>query len=423
MQTTKKWVGRVSFASSTLNQRRLIAFALVFTVGYSLLAILAVSPNQRIAHFNKYQVRHDEDVIRRAWRMLQYYGAMQGDAFIYYEHGMRFLGRSLANDDQEVVKHLSTLAPAEQNVAKSLLPYRDFECQYPPLAVHYFRMLAALSPNFHVSLSSFKDFEWHLSDCDSPLCVFVSQPFVARQYLADSVLCRSCTGRRVVWSSVVVPIRLCRCLFSCCESGSRRFGANALAGGLWCASVLLKVFPVFMGPVIVIWIVYTRGLRGVIPFVMAAGVIALVILYPWLRYDVTLGLRGINSQAGRQYLEYGSVFASFLITAKAVGVYDFQFGDELLSPHRSIESEPLTCEGGAVLDPAGRERRLRVVLDKGDSTCRCRSRTRSGRESSIRRRTHAELACGLRLFTSILSPIHHMATLAGTFSWRLCRPA
>ncbi len=159
---------------------------------------------------------------------------MQGDAFIYYEHGMRFLGRSLANDDQEVVKHLSTLAPAEQNVAKSLLPYRDFECQYPPLAVHYFRMLAALSPNFDVFFLLLRTLNG-ICLIATVLCVYSCRSRLSLDSISRTVFCAE--------AALVVasfgPRWLCQydyvaVFFLAASLAAVASERNALAGGLWC---------------------------------------------------------------------------------------------------------------------------------------------------------------------------------------------
>jgi hypothetical protein len=110
-----------------------------------------------------------------------------------------------------------------------------------------------------------------------------------------------------------------------------------LAGGAWAAGVLLKVYPVFLAPVILLWAYRSEGRRGPIRLALAAAGVGIVVLSPWLVTSPQTALDGVRDQAGRRFLEYGSFLGSTLVVARELGLTSFEYDEELDS--RVLSSE------------------------------------------------------------------------------------
>ena len=259
--------------------------------------------------------------------LLRYYGSVQGDAYLYFELGMRMAGRPLPYDSVAARRMSRTDAGAIAITAPQL-PYRDFSSVYPPLAVIYFGVLARMCDSF--------DSFFLMLRCLNLLAVIaivaLSYEHVRRRdeltradYVAISLTLVAAVGPRWLCMYDALPA-LCVsiALHACCR---RR---PAMAGAALAAGTSLKIIPCSS----VLWrshLWHVRGWKGV-GQCLAAGLLATTLmLSPWLITSPGSIVTGVLTQASRQYLTYDSALGSLFVIGRQVGLAQFQYGDELES--------------------------------------------------------------------------------------------
>ena len=258
-------------------------------------------------------------------------------------------GRPQPPADSPVREKLGRVFDETAATTTSLLPYRDFACQYPPLAVIYFWGIGKDRSEFLVSFS-----DAAIAEFGSLMVaiVVISYRSVAAMAGRPSHACFPYLCGVAIVVAAIGPRWLCfyDALPALCVSIVLRAclcDRWVVAGAALAAGVLLKIYPAFLAPVLLIWAYQVGGKKAVVSFLMASIGVGVVIVSPWLIASPTSLLGGIQAQAGRQFLEYGSFLGSLLVIARTLGLASF--GAELDSRVLLSETSRLLAQLSPVL--------------------------------------------------------------------------
>jgi hypothetical protein len=213
------------------------------------------------------------------------------------------------------------------NIMDGQIPYIDFECEYPPVALLlfiipglFFREL----PSYYIAFTV----EMLLFDL---LALFLITYIAKRINISKVKALTTYTLLIAVTAGPIVTQRydLAPAVMVLAAVAAFLAGKNKTAWGVLALGVMAKVFPIVVAPVFAIWLLvkkqYSRLFKGVAVF---AGVVLLTII-PWLFMNAT-SLGSFLTYHMDRGLHAESTYGSFLILAQHFGwtsvAYDFNFG-------------------------------------------------------------------------------------------------
>ncbi len=218
----------------------------------------------------------------------------------------------------------------EKNIAVSILegniPYIDFECEYPPIALVIFLIPALIFrtlPAYYIAFTV----EMLLFDVLAIyLIVYLSKRInisVAKSLTVYTLLMAVTAGPLVTQRYDLAPAIMVLAALAAFIAGK-----NKTAWGVLALGVMAKIFPVVVAPFFAIWLLlkkeYSRLVKGIAVF---CGVILATIL-PWMIMDVNAFWTSMSYHLERG-LHAESTYGSFLLLAQMFGLtqvsYDYSF--------------------------------------------------------------------------------------------------
>ena len=219
----------------------------------------------------------------------------------------------------------------EKNIVLDIMagqiPYIDFECEYPPVALLLFiipGLLFRALPSYYIAFTV----EMLLFDL---LAIFLII-FIAKRINISRV--KALTTYTLLIAIAVGPIvtqryDLAPAVMVLASVAAFLAGKDKTAWGVLALGVMAKIFPIVVAPVFAIWLLmkkqYTRLYKGIAAF---AGVILLTVL-PWLIMDAS-SLGSFLTYHLDRGLHAESTYGSTIIFAQHLGWtrvgYDFNFG-------------------------------------------------------------------------------------------------
>jgi hypothetical protein len=219
----------------------------------------------------------------------------------------------------------------EKNIVLDIMagqiPYIDFECEYPPVALLLFiipGLLFRALPSYYIAFTV----EMLLFDL---LAIFLII-YIAKRINISKV--KALTGYTLLIAVAAGPIvtqryDLAPAVMVLAAVAAFLAGKNKTAWGVLALGVMAKIFPIVVAPVFAIWLLvkkqYTRLFKGIAVF---AGVVLLTII-PWLFMNAS-SLGSFLTYHMDRGLHAESSYGSFIILAQHFGWtsvgYDFNFG-------------------------------------------------------------------------------------------------
>ncbi len=213
------------------------------------------------------------------------------------------------------------------NIMAGQIPYIDFECEYPPVALLLFiipGLFFRVLPSYYIAFTV----EMLLFDL---LALFLITFIAKRINISKIKALTAYTLLIAVAAGPVVTQRydLAPAVMVLAAVAAFLAGKNKTAWGVLALGVMAKIFPIVVAPVFVIWLLvkkqYARLFKGIAVF---AGVILLTII-PWLFWDASSPGSFLTYHMDRG-LHAESTYGSFIILAQHFGWtsvgYDFNFG-------------------------------------------------------------------------------------------------
>ncbi len=207
------------------------------------------------------------------------------------------------------------------------IPYIDFECEYPPVALLLFiipGLIFRALPSYYIAFTV----EMLLFDI---LAVFLIT-FIAKRINISKV--KALTTYTLLIAIAAGPILtqrydLAPAVMVLASVAAFLAGKNKTAWAILALGVMAKIFPIVVAPVFAIWLLmkkqYTRLYKGIAVF---AGVILLTVL-PWLIMDAS-SLGSFLTYHLDRGLHAESTYGSLIILGQHFGWtsvnYDFSFG-------------------------------------------------------------------------------------------------
>ena len=308
------WVRTLGFAALT---------------AYLCLAAIAFSPTALERYQESLGVERNSEAIRaQPLSFFRYYGHFSGDANYFFAYGTRMTGKRVSPREEQLHREIAPISNDSYRKQGPLLPYRDFECHYPNLAVGYFAILALIADDFDAFFHLLRLTQLMALGATALLAYramrLVGGEINLSDFLAVLGLMLIAIGPRVLGGFDGLPALATAVMLI---AGLR---SNWVVAG--CASacgIFLKVYPMILVPFLV-WTAFRKGrLRAVATYVAALVFTSLTVLLPWLVGAPERALSSFLSQGGRLYTEYASGPGGLLILAGQFGLAEITFGSEM----------------------------------------------------------------------------------------------
>lgn len=224
-----------------------------------------------------------------------------------------------------------TPGAVEKNIVLQIMdgqiPYVDFECEYPPVALLIFiipGLLFRALPGYYIAFTV----EMLLFDLLAVLLI----AFIANRIKISKVKALASYTLLIAFAAgpiVTHRYDLAPAVIALAAVAAFLAGKNKTAWGVLALGVMAKIFPIVLAPLFALWLLikkqYARLLKGIAAF---AGVVLLTII-PWLITDA-----GSLSTFFTYHMDRGlhaeSTYGSFVILGQHFGwtsvEWDFSFG-------------------------------------------------------------------------------------------------
>ena len=213
------------------------------------------------------------------------------------------------------------------NIMEGQIPYIDFECEYPPVALLLFiipGLIFRTLPWYYIAFTV----EMLLFDL---LAVFLIIYIAKRINISKVKALTAYTLLIAVAAGPIITQRydLAPAVMVLAAVAAFLAGKNKTAWGVLALGVMAKIFPIVVAPVFAVWLLikkqYSRLFKGIAVFV---GVILLTVI-PWLIMDAS-SLGSFLTYHADRGLHAESTYGSFIILAQHFGwtsvQWDFSFG-------------------------------------------------------------------------------------------------
>ncbi len=207
------------------------------------------------------------------------------------------------------------------------IPYVDFECEYPPVALLLFLipgLFFRALPSYYIAFTV----EMLLFDL---LAIFLIIFIAKRINISKVKALTSYTLLIAVAAGPLVTQRydLAPAVMVLAAVAAFLAGKNKTAWGVLALGVMAKVFPIVVAPVFAIWLLIKKQYAQLFKGIAAFAAVALLTILPWLIIDAG-SLGSLLSYHMDRGLHAESTYGSFIILAQHFGWtsvdWDFSFG-------------------------------------------------------------------------------------------------
>ncbi len=213
------------------------------------------------------------------------------------------------------------------NILDGQIPYIDFECEYPPVALLIFLipgLLFKTLPAYYIAFTA----EMLIFDI---LAIFLITYIAKRINISKA---KALTGYTLLIAFTAGPLvtqryDLAAAVMVLAAVAAFIGGKNKTAWGVLALGVMAKIFPIVVAPFFAIWMLMKKQYSQLVKGIAVFGGVVLVTILPWLIMDAK-SLWTMFAYHLDRGLHAESVYGSFIILAQMFGFtnvdYDFNYG-------------------------------------------------------------------------------------------------